>query len=148
MTDTLHQIKALILGPVSLATYVAAEFFALIALVISLYASSKSRDANSASTPVSFSWLFLIWDNLKRIIVGQLVLFLLFRFASELIGKELNMGVAMGAGFALSIGLDQTIQWLKNKFSFFQMDREKMINKIANTGPGMPQDNTPPPTKP
>lgn len=146
MNDTIHQIKALILGPVSVAYYVAAEFFALIALTLSLYLQAQKRDPNSASTPIKFSWLFLIWDNFKRIVIGQMVLFLIFRFASELMGRQLNMWVAVGVGFGLSFGIDKAIQYLKDKSGFFQMDREKLIDKISTTGPGTPSD--PPVTKP
>lgn len=131
----MQEFKQLILGNVSVAYYLAAEFFALLALILSLYLNSKKRDVASSSTPVEFSWLFLIWDNTKRIVVGQITLFLVFRFVTELLGRELNMWIAVGVGFFLSFGLDKAIQIIKERSSLFDMNREKMISKIGNTGP-------------
>lgn len=131
----MQEFKQLILGNVSVAYYLAAEFFALLALILSLYLNSKKRDATSSSTPVEFSWLFLIWDNTKRIVVGQITLFLVFRFVTELLGRELNMWIAVGVGFFLSFGLDKAIQIIKERSSLFDMNREKMISKIGTTGP-------------
>lgn len=131
----MQEFKQLILGNVSIAYYMAAEFFALLALILSLYLNSKKRDVASSSTPMQFSWLFLIWDNTKRIVVGQITLFLIFRFITELLQRQLNMWIAVGVGFFLSFGLDKAIQLIKEKSSLFDMNREKMITKISNTGP-------------
>lgn len=131
----MQEFKQLILGNVSVAYYMAAEFFALLALILSLYLGSKKRDIASSSTPIEFSWLFLIWDNTKRIVVGQITLFLIFRFMTELLGRQLNMWIAVGVGFFLSFGLDKAIQMIKERSSLFDMNREKMITKISNTGP-------------
>lgn len=130
----MQEFKQLILGNASIAYYLAAEFFAVLALILSLYRGSKKRDVASSSTPVQFSWLFLIWDNTKRIIVGQITLFLIFRFMTELLGRQLNMWIAVGVGFFLSFGLDKAIQILKERSSLFDMNREKMIEKISTTG--------------
>lgn len=134
----MSEFKQLLLGPASLAYYAAAEFFAICALILSLYLHSKKRDPNAPTTPQQFSWLFLIWDNAKRIFVGQILLFLIFRFVTELLGRQLNMWIAVGVGFFLSFGLDKGIQWLKDKadLGVLQMNREKMIEKISNTGTG------------
>lgn len=128
----MQEFKQLILGNVSVAYYAAAEFFALLALILSLYLNSRKRDVNSPATPAHFSWVFLIWDNSKRIVVGQIALFIIFRFATELLGRKLNMWVAVGIGFFLSFGLDKVIQAIKNKSSIFDMNREKMIEKISS----------------
>lgn len=130
----MHEFKQLILGNVSVAYYAAAEFFALLALILSLYLHSKKRDTRSAATPVQFSWLFLVWDNLKRIVVGQIALFLIFRFMTELLQRQLNMWIAVGVGFFLSFGLDKAIQMLKDRSTLFDMNRERLIEKISTTG--------------
>jgi len=122
----MHEFKQLILGPVSIAYYAAAEFFALLALVLSLWLHSQKRDTTAPSTPAKFSFMFLVMDNIKRIFVGQIALFLIFRFTSEILGKQLNMITAVGIGFALSFGLDKFIQFLKEKTTFFNVDRSKI----------------------
>lgn len=136
MQDTIQQLKALILGPASLAYYMGAEFFALLALILSLYSHSTTRDVNAPSTPVKFSWAFLIMDNFKRIVLGQIALFLIFRFTTELMGRPLNMFIAVGVGFLLSYGLDKVIQALKDKagVTFLQQDR----TAITTTPPAEP----------
>lgn len=130
----MQEFKQLILGDVSVAYYMAAEFFALLALILSLYLHSQKRDPDSASTPKHYSVLFLVWDNLKRIVVGQIVLFLLFRFITELLGRELSMWMAVGIGFFLSFGIDKAIQFLKDRSGLFSMNREKMIEKMSTKG--------------
>jgi hypothetical protein len=130
----MEEFKQLVLGDVSIWYYFAAEFFALLALILSLYLHSLKRDPQSATTPVKYSVLFLVWDNLKRILAGQIVLFLLFRFVTELLGRELSMWMAVGIGFFLSLGIDKAIQFLKDKAGLFTMNREKMIDTISTTG--------------
>lgn len=129
--DFVHQVKTLLLGDVSLAYYVAAELFALMALAMSLWLHSTTRNPAASSTPVKFSWLFLIMDNIKRIIVGQIALFLIFRFASEALGHELSMWMAAGIGISLSFGLDKFIQFLQSKASITVFD----VNRASLTTP-------------
>jgi hypothetical protein len=124
----MQEFKHLVLGNASVAYYMAAEFFAILALILSLYLHSRKRDVASSSTPVQFSLLFLVWDNTKRIVVGQIALFLIFRFITELLGRQLNMWIAVGVGFFLSFGLDKAIQLIKDNSSLFDMNRAKMIN--------------------
>lgn len=135
--DSMKEFLELVLGPVSVAYYMAAEFFALLAILCSLYLHSRKRDPEAPTTPKKFSWLFLLWDNMKRVVVGQIVFFLIFRILVEWFNKELNMIYAIGVGFFLSFGLDRAIQWLKdttNIGKLFHMNREKMIEKISQTG--------------
>ena len=121
----MEEFKSLVLGEVSVACYLAAELFALLALIVSLYLHSFTRDVKSPNTPVEFSWMFLITDNVKRIVVGQIVLFLLFRFTSEYIGRSLNMKTAVAIGFLLSFGIDKAIQFLKDRFNILAMPRKE-----------------------
>jgi hypothetical protein len=136
MQDSIQQFKALILGPASLAYYMGAEFFALLALILSLYSHSTTRDVNATTTPVKFSWAFLIMDNFKRIVVGQIALFLIFRFTTELMGHPLNMFLAVGIGFFLSYGLDKVIQWLKDKAGVTSLQQDRAA--ITTTAPPEP----------
>lgn len=121
----MKEFKQLVLGDLSIPYYMAAALLCFLAILVSMYAGSKRRDQSSESTPFCFSWWFLIWDNTKRIVVGMIVMFFFFRFASAAIGRALSMEVAVGIGFFLSIGLDQAIGFLKQKFDLLQMNREK-----------------------
>jgi hypothetical protein len=121
----MNEFKELLLGKLSVAYYAAAFVFAFLAILISLYMHSRSRNVLSPSTPIKFTWRFLLWDNTKRIFIGLVVMFLIFRLTVEIINKPLSMGVAVGVGFALGFGLDQVLLGLKNKFDILQMDRTK-----------------------
>jgi hypothetical protein len=111
----LSELKGYILGTSSLTYYVAAEFFSLLALMVSLYLHSMKREPASHNTPYKFSWKFLLWDNTKRIFIGQTLMFLFFRFAPEVFGRQLDMWLACGIGALLSFGVDKAIQWFITK---------------------------------
>jgi hypothetical protein len=85
---------------------------------------SRTRDKESANTPQKFSWSFLIWDNFKRIVAGQLLMFLVFRFSTEILGRELNMWWAVLIGFFFSFGSDRLFMWLKERADFLKMPRK------------------------
>ncbi len=121
----MKEFKELILGGVTIPYYAAAAVFCFLAIILSMYIGSRKRNVQSQSTPELFSWSFLIWDNAKRIVVGMILMFLFFRFAVPAIGRQLSMEVAFGIGCFLSMGLDQAIGFLKQKFDLLQMDREK-----------------------
>jgi len=121
----MNEFKQLVLGDLSIPYYLAAAFFCFLAIIISLYAGSKKRNVASESTPEKFSWNFLIWDNTKRLVAGMILMFIFFRFAVPALGRALSMEVAFGIGCFLSLGLDQAIGLLKQKFDVLQMDREK-----------------------
>lgn len=128
----MKEFKQLILGDLSGWYYLAAFVFSFLAIIVSMWAGSSKRDVDSGSTPTKYSWRFLLWDNLKRISVGMIAIFLVFRFTSTLINRELSMEVAVGVGFFISLGLDQLIGWLKQKFSILQMDRSKIMEALKD----------------
>lgn len=127
MEPIIAEVKAAILGEKTVGFYVAAFFFAGLAIVISLYLHSRKRDVASANTPVKFSWYFLIWDNTKRIAVGIIVVFLILRFLSPA-----KMEAAVAIGFLVAFGLDKAIEVLMEKFNFLDFlrkDRDKLPTK-------------------
>lgn len=130
----MKEFKNLILGDLSGWYYLAAFVFSFLAIILSMWAGSSKRNIVSSSTPVQYSWRFLLWDNTKRIVVGLIAIFLVFRFTSTLINRELSMEVAVGVGFFISIGLDQLIGWLKQKFDILQMDRGKIMDVLKEKG--------------
>lgn len=121
----MEEFKSYVFGELSIPYYLAAAFFCLLAIIISMRIGARTRNPQSERTPRKFSWHFLIWDNTKRIVVGMIVMFLFFRFASAAIGRALSMEAATGIGFFISMGLDQAIGFLKQRFELLQMDRTK-----------------------
>jgi hypothetical protein len=112
----MNELKQLILGELSIAYYMAAGFFSCLAILLSLYMHSRTRDKNSTATPEKFSWRFLLWDNAKRVFAGMILMFLFFRFSPDLFGRPLSMWLAVGIGFFVSVGVDRAIQFIQSKF--------------------------------
>lgn len=108
--NSINEAWQIILGGKTGGYYLAGFFFSFLAILISLYSYSLTRDKESKNTPVKFSLFFLIWDNAKRIIVGLIVMFILFR-AADLS----NIYAMLAVGFGVGISLDKIIQLLMNK---------------------------------
>ena len=113
----------IILGGKTGGYYLAGFFFCFLAIIISLYWSSKKRDPKSINTPENFSVWFLVWDNLKRVSATFVVIFLAFRIfdLSEVPGM-------IGVGFGVTLSLDKIIEWMMENFNFLNFlksNREK-----------------------
>ena len=130
----MQEFKHLILGDLTGWYYLAAFIFSFLAILVSMWAGSSKRNVTSSNTPTKYSWRFLLWDNLKRISVGLIVMFFMFRFASSIINRTLSMEIAVGIGFFISIGVDQAIGWLKQRFDILQMDRSKIMDALKEKG--------------
>jgi hypothetical protein len=126
----MQEFKHLILGDLSVWYYLAALVFSFLAILLSMWVGSAKRNVESSSTPKKYSWRFLLWDNTKRIVIGLIAIFLMFRFTSSIIGRALSMEVAVAIGFFISLGLDQLIGYIKQKFDFLQMDRTKIMDAL------------------
>ena len=103
--------------------YIAGFVFAGLAILLSLYISSKKRDPKSDATPEKFSWWFLIWDNAKRAGATMIVMFILFR-----VFDLSEIPAMLAVGFGVAICLDQIIEWMIGNFNFMkflQSNREK-----------------------
>ena len=87
-----------LLGTTDLATYLASFIFALIGAIIMTYYRLSKRNKHSRKSPTNFCIKFFVRDNVGRFIIGFLITFLVFRFAEELMGKPLNMWMALCAG--------------------------------------------------
>lgn len=118
MNNQLKAAAEIILGNKPDGYYLAGFFFSLLAILLSLYMQSRSRDKLSPNTPYRFSFWFLVWDNLKRILAGMICMFLFFRFFN------LSIELQVGFGFAIAFGLDKLLQWLMNYTDFFKFLRQ------------------------
>lgn len=140
MKEILFEIKQNVLGPLSIGYYASAFFFSFIGLLIMLYYRSTTRDKNSKRTPVNFSFWFLVWDNAKRMVTGLLVMYVLFRFASEFFSSPLSMRVALGIGFAISLGLEPMMKFLVDRSEvlsrLMEMPRDKYMEKLTEKAKG------------
>jgi len=127
MGTSLSEAVEIILGGKTGGYYIAGFFFSLLAIILSVYIHSKTRDKNSPCTPYKFSWRFFFWDNAKRIVAGMIVMFILFR-AADLS----NIYAMLSVGFGVSYSLDKIIQWVMEKsdvIDFLKTDRDNFAKK-------------------
>ena len=108
-----------LLGIETATAFLVLSFFAAIGVVISLLLHASNRDQLSPSTPAKFSFLFLLKDNFKRILLNVLLIYITIRFTPELIGVKITSFVALIIGF----GWDKLAQVIKEKTAFLDVKR-------------------------
>ena len=133
--EAIAEAIEIITGGKSGGYYIAGFFFCALAVLLSLYHSSKKRDPLSPHTPENFSWVFLIWDNVKRALATLVVIFILFR-VFDLAEPMLMIGV----GFFASLFLDKIIEAMMKKSEaigkLLEMNRDNFPQKPTGTGDG------------
>lgn len=110
-----------LLGGQDLVVYLAGFVFALIGVAIRLLNGAKKRDKLSKHTPYNFSWKFLVLDNLRDLILGLLMAFILFRFTNVLISAGLQRLIGfdiegvdkMFYAFLVGTAFTTVSQWFK-----------------------------------
>lgn len=125
----MKEFLTLVFGNISIATYLACFFFALLGVAVSTYGEVSGRNVRSADTPILFSWTFLALDNLKRYAITLILIFLQFRFSNESLGIDLNPYAALLMG----ISADGIAGIAKRYFSVLKADREKIYNNNPYT---------------
>lgn len=122
--NSINEAIGIITGGKTGGYYLAGFFFAFLGIMLSLYQSSRSRDKLSPNTPLKFSLTFLIWDNLKRVVITLIVMFILFRIL-DLSYVPLMIGV----GIVVSVALDRIIValmgWSDDIFNLLASARKK-----------------------
>lgn len=108
-----------ILGTDTYQAFITQYFFAIVGVLISLLLHGANRDVKEPSTPNNFSFLFLLKDNWKRIVLNLLVIFVTIRFFKELTGFELSLFFCLGIGFSY----DKLLQVIKDKADVLQVNR-------------------------
>lgn len=100
-----------LLGPQSIAWWLAASVWAFIGAILSLYFyAENNRDKLSPTTPVKFSFWFMLRDNLLRLVVGFILAMIALRFSAEIFGgaPTIYLGIVYG------ISSDKLAQYLHN----------------------------------
>jgi hypothetical protein len=98
----LHDIGTDFLGDMSIGRFISTMIFAGIGGTLSLTMYSiATRDKCSPRTPYKWSFLFMIGDNIQRVIGGVTLVFVFVRFAPDLIGLKATplTGLIIGISF-------------------------------------------------
>lgn len=94
-------------------------FFAILGITLSLLWHTNTRDATSTATPLKFSWIFMLRDNVKRIIASLITVYVCLRFTPEILTIQLNDFWA----FAIGLGFDKLSEFVKNKTNLLNVKR-------------------------
>lgn len=76
-------------------------FFALIGHLLVTFLDVSTRDVNKPGTPLTFSWIIFLENNLRRILRNIFLIYISIRFYPQLIGKELTDFGALIAGISV-----------------------------------------------
>jgi hypothetical protein len=64
--------------------------WALIGAFIMICIQTQSRDPKSLRTPVKFSWIFWLRDNVRRVVFNIVLILVCIRFSQEVLGKPIS----------------------------------------------------------
>ena len=98
--NAIKEAIELIFGDKSGGYYLACFAFSTIGILIMLRIGASKRDRDSTRTPEKFNFWFMVWDNATKALATYALLFVAYRFI-----PEMSMLVALGIGFAASLGL-------------------------------------------
>jgi hypothetical protein len=103
MKEFLH----LVIGTDNWPMYFAEWFFAILGITLSLLIGVATRKPLSETSPVHFSFSFFWSDNMRRILVTVLSVFVTLRFANDIIGVDISLWGSLGIGLShdLLVGL-------------------------------------------
>ena len=90
-----------LLGGIAIIPFVVDVFYDFIGAALNLLMHSNERDVDSSRTPKDYSYLFLLKDNWKRLVVGVILILIVIRFSQEMIGQQLTMYLAFIIGFSV-----------------------------------------------
>lgn len=117
-----------ILGTETYQAFITQFFFAIVGVVISLLMAGANRDVNKTTTS-KFSFIYLLKDSWKRILLNLLIIFVTIRFFKELTGFELSLFFCLVIGFSY----DKLLQIIKKKTEFLDVKIEPKITDVTST---------------
>lgn len=134
MEQFFNELTVQIFGEYSLAFYVAYFFFVLFGVLLSsAIVAMRTRDVSSTRSPESFSFSFLLKDNLLRIFTTMSVVFLTVRFGAEFFNVVPTHFGAITLGFSFDLIIIQ-LEKIKAKATritkiLFLLDEDEKILK-------------------
>lgn len=100
-------------------------WFFIVGYIIYGLTEASSRDKNSPSTPVKWSWKFWFLDNWRRYLTTVLCTYILFRFYTEVNGAAFTYFDAVTLGL-VGDGIAAT---MKKKVKAIGADREQLMTE-------------------
>jgi hypothetical protein len=126
------ETHSFLLGFLSLKLFLAMLLFAGLGIAVSLLIHAQKRDQTSKNTPEKFSFLFLLKDNWKSIVLTALIVILTLRFATSFFPQQFTgdeVGTPQGiekwlfGSLVIGLGFNQLIQVWKDKSQWLRVKR-------------------------
>lgn len=113
-----------IIGTTAPAKMLGMVIFIALGWALAILQDTNTRNVNSTATPAQFSWRFFFLDNIKRIALTLIIVFVQLRFFEQLTGQPLNEYTA----FLLGFSSDCVSAMGKRNSKILQQDRDKIMN--------------------
>jgi len=126
MSQGTSEFMSLLLGNVSITTYVVGAIFMLLGIIVSWYFKSLDAVKHNPNTPDTFQWKLFLLTKIPRkvwsIIVNSIIGFAIMRFSTEMFGMALTMFFCFSAGLVF----DRIVVIIS------KIDLSKIMNKIIS----------------
>lgn len=117
-------------GGESLQRFISMMVFALFGATINLLTNVRQRDKYSESTPMDFSFKFMLLDNWKRMVSSLLLIYLFVRFMPLMIPSGVYEAIDGDVEFLLAIiigySFDKLSELLKDKAKLLSVNRDSI----------------------
>jgi hypothetical protein len=111
------------LGTTDLNLFLSSLLFGFIGILIMVLIDLSGRNPNTNYSPVKFSWVYFLKDNVIRFILNVILVLVTIRFLPELLSKPINQFSALLVG----IGADKLAAMVKRKKEDF-LGKDENIN--------------------
>jgi hypothetical protein len=111
--NTIKQVVANLLGDFTADFYITYFIFVMFGIILSLRIQALNRDKLSDSTPIKFSWRFLLQDNLKQWIGSLVFVFLSIRIGADAWGVIPTYVSAVIMGLSFDYSLSFIGKWIE-----------------------------------
>jgi hypothetical protein len=137
-------VLVLILKNFDVAAFIVALLAALLGIFVSMVVGSTKRDVSSDRTPRQHSWLFLLKDNVIRVITNLFLIAILLTWSQNIFGATVTswLGFLLGlAGDYVAIIVQRIVRFARKKVKIsadaaFGPDDEVEGLKLLDGGPG------------
>ncbi|AXQ66547.1 MAG: hypothetical protein [Caudoviricetes sp.] len=111
--NIISEVITELFGNYKVSFYITYTIIVGLGTLLSARVYAKTRDKNSTTTPTSFSWKFLLQDNLIRFLGSMAFVFASIRFGEDIF----NVVPTYAGAFMMGFSFDQALVVLE-KFQF------------------------------
>jgi len=119
----------IILNGMQLTQYIAYLVLMIVGAIIHFTIDVKRSIRKDVITPNKFSFKFMIWDNVFRIIGVTLFIIIFIPYFELFMGSPITSQLALGSGLAIDVIIGRILGGTK-QFPAIKRQRERYIKKL------------------